>query len=229
MKTHIDVSAIEKLRNKQAPLYYHYPRQNEPQDAYIEMDKDGNVSADFNGEIGPGVDSSVWDQQTLRYSITPEISGTALVDLVTSEPVAGLLARIHAGHRIEWDGNNYVGRLSQDANQASEKLDRILDEVKPDIEVCSAEDWLVDRDFWDGGDLAAAVAAAKPAVDTKGCFDSDTRLVIYGDVREAILNKARSYVERDMEGLNAGHLAALVAEGEITQDQADEYVKSVMG
>lgn len=37
-----------------------------------------------------------------------------------------LLARVHAGHTVSWDGSNHRGRLTGDASEAAEEIDRML-------------------------------------------------------------------------------------------------------
>ena len=55
--------------------------------------------------------------------------------------------RIHAGHSVEWDGSNHVGRLTQDAVDASYALERMCATTWSNVdhaEIWSCENWLPD-------------------------------------------------------------------------------------
>ena len=130
----IDLSAIEELRGDAAPLYCKYPRQHHAQDAYVEMDEYGFISASYNPEVGNAVRIDVYQRRTLRFGITPYLSGDELADIVTSEEVTNLLAIIYAGHDVRWDGRNNVGYLDGEAESAFDELADYLDRVEPSEE-----------------------------------------------------------------------------------------------
>ena len=132
--SHIDLSAIEELRGDAAPLYCKYPGQIHEQDAYVEMDEYGFVSASYNPEVGNAVRMDVYQRRTLRFGITPYLSGDELADIVTSEEVTNLLAIIYAGHDVRWDGRNNVGHLDGEAESAIDELADYLDRVAPSEE-----------------------------------------------------------------------------------------------
>lgn len=77
-------------------------------------------------------------------------SPDAIANLV--EAIKPLLERVAAGHTVEWDGSNMVGRLSDDALEASEEIDQAIADCDwvSDIHVEGAGDWLVDYDLPDG-------------------------------------------------------------------------------
>lgn len=137
-----------------APLYDRYEREARPQPAYIELDSDGEISADWSGEIGNGVPAAVWRRQRLRWYVPSEISGGGLRILI--EDLRPLLERVAAGHSVEWDGSNWVGRLSNDAEAADEEIrDRLEQDAQSieTVEVWEAEAWLTG----DGGTSAETV------------------------------------------------------------------------
>ena len=134
----IDLSAIEELRGDAAPLYKKYSDYLPEQDAYVEMDEYGFISASYNPEIGNAVPVDVYQRRTLRFGITPYLSGDELVDIVTSEEVTNLLAIIYAGHDVRWDGRNNVGYLDGEAESAFDELADYLDRVEPSEETAQA-------------------------------------------------------------------------------------------
>ena len=114
------------LRASLAPLYRQYPGQYQPQSAYVTLDEDGNVAADWTGESGGGMPASIWHHRTLRWAVNPSANGNYLAALLENEALP-LLERVHVGHTVEWDGSNNVGLLTADAQDASDKLERLLD------------------------------------------------------------------------------------------------------
>lgn len=121
------VPDLDALRAKAAPVYHRYPRQTSAQPAYIEMDEGGAVSVDWDSSIGNGAPMSVWHNRTLRWSIPNTLTGAALADFLGREDVQALLERIHAGHSVDWDGRNQVGRLTDDARNASYDLEGLCE------------------------------------------------------------------------------------------------------
>lgn len=127
-----------------APLFYQYDGQLQPQPAYLELDEDGNVRFDYSGEIGGGVPMKVWLNRTLRFSVTPYLSRAAALELLDNPEIIALLERIHAGHSVEWDGNNHVGQLTEDAQEAEMELQESLQTLDsdPESQVWDAHDWV---------------------------------------------------------------------------------------
>lgn len=143
----ITLPDLDALRAKAAPVYHRYPQQTSAQPAYIEMDKDGAVGVDWDGIIGGGVPMDVWHRQTQRWSIPNTVIGAALADFLGRDDVQALLERIHAGHSVEWDGSNHVGRLNQDAVDASYALERLCETTwdhSDHAQIWSCANWLPD-------------------------------------------------------------------------------------
>jgi hypothetical protein len=211
----------ENLEGKAAPLFHQYPGQNGPQGAYIELDEDGVVSADWNGEIGGAIPFHVYHGRTRWYSIHNRWSGDGLIDFLQSDEIRGLLARIHAGHSIDWDGNNMTGRLTEDAIDAEEELTRILDEDEGDIEVWGGYDYLFSnlsfRNVWSSDEDLEEVA------ENWFAGAEDNNIVIPGgleEIQDALLEEARLLIEnRAFDRVHPQALQALLAKGWI--DQAD--------
>jgi hypothetical protein len=74
-----------------------------------------------------------WHQRDLRFVIANAKSGAVKLDtaalrrdLKAGGRLAVLIDRIIAGHSVDWDGSNMVGRLDDDAKEASEALEDAL-------------------------------------------------------------------------------------------------------
>lgn len=206
-----------------APLHSQYPGQYATQPDYVEMTKDGEVSADFSGEIGNSQPADVWQGMRLQWSVVSSVRGAALATLLRGEALP-LLERIYTGHRIHWDGSNDIGTLDADATDASESLQALLDDMQSDesaiAPVWDAREWLFSDSplavHWAGGPLADAVTEVRRIARGEG-------LQVDGDIAQCLLTEARRVYDEDDGTLTAGHLAALVTEREITQPQADDY------
>ena len=131
---------ITKLKGI-APLHLHYATQTHAQTAYMELNQNGSIHFDFNAEIGNSVPCSVMNGQDRRFSIANNIT----IDGIKSfyNDYKKLIQRIINGMADEWDGSNYKGTLTEDADTAFEELDSII----------------INLD-WDQYELASIVVAA---------------------------------------------------------------------
>lgn len=187
----------ENLIGRVAPLYKKYPHQMEPQPAYIEIDEYGNVSADYSGEIGNAEPADVWHGRTQHLSIYPYANGDTLAEFLNREGVIELLERIHAGHTIEWDGNDMVGILDDDAKAAHDTLQDMIDcEFSAETEwncgrVCEAGDW-ISEDY-----SIAALIEAGSVEDYADEFEPDEseKVEIDGDLCDAVAELTASNLE----------------------------------
>lgn len=123
-----------------APLYYRHAGQSEPQRAALYIKADGTVTADINYQINC-VTFDVWHGRTRTVELSPSVSGAALADWLDNESTVALLARVVAGLTVDWDGNNEVGRLTDDAVAALDELEREAQDIDQ-IEVWQPGDWL---------------------------------------------------------------------------------------
>jgi hypothetical protein len=207
-----------------APLFCQYPGQSQPQPAYITLSEDGDVSADYSGDIG-GTSSRVWHMLDITWPVSAYAHPVVLAKMLQSADVVALFDRIHAGHSVAWDGSNHRGSLTDDAQAASDALESLLAEKfsggDPDtcVQIWSADDWLFTSctltQHWDSQPLADAVKAIQDQADIDG-------VVLNGDIEGALLDQAaRGFDEDGDDELTPVHLAALVAAGRITQSQAD--------
>ena len=209
-----------------APLYRRYPGQSGPQSAFVEMDEDGNVSASSNGEIGNGVPMYVWHNRTQRWSVPPSIKGDALADLLKSDEITGLLGRIHAGHSVDWDGNNHSGSFDEDATAASEILNdrfsKLFDDSSDLTEVWGTRDWLDAAGlivWWPDG-----VSIEEASENIKAEAESAS-VVLEDEIEDTLLEWAADYWDAGKSGLTATHLDALISDGRIDDASAAEYAE----
>lgn len=118
-----------------------------------------NLTIDENGDVrlttrthhaaGEGIPVEECNQRTLVYTLaSSECRQCALdtkrlrEDLAEGGRLAVLLEWVIAGHSVEWDGNNYVGHLTEDATEASYELQQVGDYAS-DVDVWNPRDWLM--------------------------------------------------------------------------------------
>lgn len=202
----------DNLRNELAPLYRRLHGQYQPQPAYVYLDEDGNVHADYCGIIGAGQPMDVWNGRTLRWSVNPEVNGDHLAELLESDEVRALLERVHAGHSVEWDGSNYVGRLTDDARDASDELERIFEDETHTVDsggVWEASQWIAPAS---ADDILKQGESLDDAAERLVEEAESDRVVIEGgksEMREAIEWRLGHMLQRQIPGLRHHHLTAL--------------------
>lgn len=202
----------DNLRGELAPLYHRLYGQHRPQPAYVYLDEEGNVRADYCGLIGGGQPMEVWLGRTLRWSVNPEVNGDHLAELLESDEVRALLERVHAGHSVEWNGSNYVGRLTDDARDASDELERIFEDETHTVDsggVWEASQWInplsADDILTQGESLDdAAERLVEEAESDRVVIEGGT-----GEMREAIESRLGHMLQRQIPGLRHHHLTTL--------------------
>jgi hypothetical protein len=123
-------------------LYKIYPGQTDPQPAFVAIRlEDGNVSYDWDGEIGGAVPADVWHGRVQRLPLDPAVDTEALDRLLESEAWQCHLQAVLEDSEITWDGSNLVGQLGPEAKAALEAMRELLDKL-PTVEVWQAENWL---------------------------------------------------------------------------------------
>jgi hypothetical protein len=117
------------------------------------IDEDGDVSlTDRTYYGGDGTPEDEWHGRTVTYCLGgPGVIDVDLLreDLAQGGRLAGLVDRVKAGHEVVWDGNNHVGLLGEDAQEASDKLERLLGDddgasiyVRDDMAVWDVAEWM---------------------------------------------------------------------------------------
>lgn len=211
----------ENLMKSKAPLYHRYPGQTSEQGAYIEIRcASGTILADWNGEIGNAVPFSVWHGHDRRYDIPATTSQETILGIFSDPEFQALCERIVGGYSSEWDGNNHVARLTENAEDAEHELESYLAANESAIEVWDVNDWLFSgcslREYWSDQPIADAVAALENEID-------EDSIHIDGDIEEALLQKALSLFEFHPDRLTETHINELLSREMISQDEADEW------
>lgn len=111
-------------------LFGWYEGQNDRQPVHVYLDPEANggsgrLWAMSQGELGAARPERVYSERLFRFSI-PLLTGDAANELMASEEVQALAARIVLGYSREWDGGRYVGRLDEDAKAAECDLSVLL-------------------------------------------------------------------------------------------------------
>lgn len=118
-----------------------------PQTPYIELDltsPDNAIHIDTYCQID-GTPISVWHGIVRRYYLSPYTDAEALTTDINAGVFDDLFQRIVDGSEVEWDGNNFVGRLNEDAREAEEDLEQLLEDyVDGSIGLWDAGEWLQD-------------------------------------------------------------------------------------
>lgn len=125
-----------------AELHCRYPREHKPQKCFVELDvRTGDLSAEYNGEIGNAVPFDVHNCHRLRWSI-PALRDEAANALLAE--IAPLAERLVAGASEHWDGSNAVSLLDADAKMARGEIERICERAGgegSELVVWDAADW----------------------------------------------------------------------------------------
>lgn len=221
MKT-IDLTQIEPLKNIAIPCFLKYPSQAKPQLAYIELSEHGVVTASADHDFRNAVPVSVWHDRDLRWPVDACVSGARLVAVI--EQSAPLLECVHAGHTVEWDGKNMVGHLTKDAAAAFAQLEGLFSNLEPSVIVYSAAEWL-----WETDNLLGVWPECKTLDDAvRDAQPNDPAVVVYDDIRKAIVDEAFRWVDSRKVGLTKAHITALLNERAIIQKQANDYTEQLI-
>jgi hypothetical protein len=123
-------------------LHHQYPGQTSPQDVHVILNCDeSTLTAGWDGIIGAGMPMNVYHRRTLRWRI-PALTADAANALL--DELLPQMETIVAGYSCEWDGNNHVGRYTDEAANAIEAVAGMLESRSFDghvIEVWDAADW----------------------------------------------------------------------------------------
>lgn len=210
-----------------APLFCQCPGELTPQAALVFMNERGEVTADYRGEVGHSITMYEFHGRLLSWRVSPYAKGEPLATLLQGA-ARPLLEAIHEGHAIYWAGSNFRGSLSDEAQQASDRLELLLqdlfeEDADASLSVWSVDEWLFAsctlRSHWRGRPLAEAVAKLEAEIARERAYS-----VVLGDVATALLDEAqRLFDGSGRDQLDAHHIAALLADGRIDGDQAAQH------
>lgn len=128
---------------KTGDLHMQYSCKNEPQPCFLELDCERRTLACVVSTIiGPGQSERSWNRLVVAWPIpalTPE-AGDHL-----ARRVRPLAREVIKGFSIVWDGHNQVGRFSESASEAIEKIGNLCegsgDDERDVVHVWDADDW----------------------------------------------------------------------------------------
>ena len=110
-------------------LRHRYQGQQMPQPIFLELFPKGRaVKVDYNAEIGNAVPMETWNGLFRRYTI-PLMSRRNAVRLART--LRPLFERVCDGWTWEWDGNNHVGKINADAQDAEADIERHIANLIP--------------------------------------------------------------------------------------------------
>lgn len=115
-----------------------YPGQSAPQKVFIELDPiAGTVQMDYNPETGNSVPADVFHRLRLRYELsavpTVETANELMEDLLPQ------LQKVAEGHSEVYNGQKYVGALTEEAEALSKEIE--YDLYQYDFEFEQLEGW----------------------------------------------------------------------------------------
>ena len=84
---------------------------------------------DFRRAIDP-TPMRIWHGTVSRYPVPAAVNAVGLTEDINAGAFDDLFDRIVAGHSVVWDGHNWVGRLTQDAEDAEEDLCEKIEEYE---------------------------------------------------------------------------------------------------
>ncbi|KAA0677637.1 hypothetical protein [Roseomonas genomospecies 6] len=180
--------------------------------ALLMIDEHGQVSIStrtYDGDAG--TPAAEWHRRTLTYHLADAQGGARALDIARLKTdladggrLAILIDRIRAGHSVEWDGSNHVGRLTEDAQDAESELRDLIndDAYASTVEVWDAGIWLIGNNSDQevlrelglttsatDEDIAASVASLKNEIKLQG-------IVVAGDL-EGVIREVIARVRED--------------------------------
>jgi hypothetical protein len=219
----VDFSALISLKENPSPLYWKQAGMPIEQPAFVQLDENGRVIARFDDTDGSIVPDAVIHERTLRWDITPFLSGRQVAALADDPTFRSLMRRVHEGRKIERDGKNSVGVFTEDAEAAYDALEDLLGSLEPDITVMEVNDWLFDGlslfDHWSGRPLDTAVQELAGIAEEERDSDDGGGVIIDGDIEQALIREAERIFREGFLALDRFHIEALVDAGRVTPEQ----------
>jgi len=193
MNTEITINRVEN----HADLYCKYQGQYNPQPTYIWLDpSDGTMGANSDGEIGGAVPFDVWHGRTRRYHFGNVPTATSANRLM--EDIKPLVERVCAGYSEYWDGNNTVGKLTDDAEEAETEIENAIAELSDDdyLAVWEVAEYYYNNSLADLGVTVESTDDEIKAAATKLENDADAEgVVIDGNIYDYIKERIESEID----------------------------------
>lgn len=176
------------------PVYAKYKNQTESQSAFVELDlKNKLLSADYSSNIGSTIPMYVYHRHAIRFPILSQTTKDTINDLLDEiEPLAN---RVLGGYESVWNGNNYVGKFTDDAADAIEIIERICEDIpsRDVYERCDVYDWYQ----WVEDDIKIKIKTAETAEEIAKELWDELQDDLAGDI--AINNVVPDFDQSDIE------------------------------
>lgn len=142
------------------------------------------VSQEYDDNATP---IDVWNgiDITERLGFGQVMDGEKIQDYLESEEATSLIQRIINGHEVEWNGNNHVGHLNDDANEAWEELVNELNEMTWDGEIWTVEDYF--------GDTIDSLLTDEEISNIEDEYLANDKLYLIGDLKEFLLESRKQF------------------------------------
>jgi hypothetical protein len=125
----------QTMRNRREPADVARPARVRSQ-WHLRLTIGGEVSVFERDYLGSDdVPEDEWRQHTLVWAFGAPADQSVIdrealaAALAEGGELHGLLARVHAGHSVVWEGDGHWGRLSRDAGKAGYEIDHLLDSI----------------------------------------------------------------------------------------------------
>ena len=105
---------LGNLDQDRIALHQRFGDRVDPQPAYVEIDENGSVSADCDGELGGEIPAQVRNRLTLRVPVAAEVECGDLETYLRGAALP-LLQAIDNSHSVQWDGSDDLGTLTCEA------------------------------------------------------------------------------------------------------------------
>jgi hypothetical protein len=125
----ITVQLLSTDVSDKLPLYVEECGQDSRAYLHLDLEGDGEMWVDYKYPSDNSCGQREWHKVQLTYPIPNNLTPEGYNDLMVCSTVTALTARIVAGATVEWDGNNFVGSLDDDAEAAHDDLYAYLDGV----------------------------------------------------------------------------------------------------
>jgi len=179
------------------PLYCKYQNECQPQPAYITLNPESRtIDADYNGEIGNGIPCSVFNGKAYRWKIPADLPAASVLSFIDEH--SAFFDAVCDGYAEVYDGNNYVGRLNDEAQRANEFLDRLTEELQASedrISVCDTAEYIREQglcELWPEG-YSLQQAAAQLLEDAGADDDYCVIDLCAESCVDAIVDKSLNY------------------------------------
>jgi hypothetical protein len=192
----IDITALDHLTKKQAPLYEECNGQVGK--AKLLLNQAGVCYFQTTHPYDNSTPAKEWHRVTLAWDLPPAVKGHEVHSLLTLPSTLALLQRIFEGHGEKWDGNNWKGTLDEDAHAAEDDLEQLLQDLATDYDrhwsMRDPQDWLSSTDITNIWPADMSLEAAASAVICEAA-KFGIMCGLHEDVQRAIVAKLEAALE----------------------------------